>query len=115
VTLPRLLDFPVDSDDLQLTSDDLPVTSGDLDIVKLAAGSRHSLAVASTGHAYSWGCNDYGQLGHGDLVSRDYPSLIGCFVRNGLQVTDVFAGSWNSVFIGYANSGHCSTGLPAKD
>jgi len=79
-----------------MTSDDLDLTSDDVYIVKLAAGSRHSIALTNDGHAYSWGCNDYGQLGHGDLVSRDSPTLIGCFVEN---VLDVFAGYWNTVFV----------------
>jgi len=67
--------------------------------MKLACGSRHSLAVTSDGHACSWGANDYGQLGHGDLVSRDSPTVVECFVKENLRVVDVFAGYWNSVFV----------------
>jgi len=98
VTLPHVLDLPLTSLDLHSTSDDLDPAC-DLSVVKLACGSRHSLAVASNGHAYSWGNNDYGQLGHGDLVSRDCPTVVQCFVDSNLSIVDVYAGYWNSVFV----------------
>ena len=65
----------------------------------MACGSRHSLAITGDGHAYSWGCNNYGQLGHGDLISLNCPTVIGCFVEQNVRVVDVFAGFWNSVFV----------------
>ena len=92
LTLPHVIDLP-------LTSRDLAVTSDDVHVLKLACGSRHSVAVTSDGCAYGWGCNDYGQLGHGDLVSRDCPTVVRCFLEQNLRVVDVFAGYWNSVFV----------------
>lgn len=35
-------------------------------IVAVAAGSNHSLALENTGKVYAWGSNSYGQLGDGD-------------------------------------------------
>jgi len=99
VTLPYVLDLPLASSDVSVTSHDLCGGADDLCIVKLACGSRHSLAVASDGHAYSWGANDYGQLGHCDVVSRDSPTLVQFFVEQNLSVVDVFAGFWNSIFV----------------
>ena len=99
LTLPHVLDLPLTSSDPVMTSDDLAVTPGEVYVLKLACGSRHSVAVTSDGHAYSWGCNDYGQLGHGDLVSRDSPALIGWFIEQNLTVVDVYAGYWNTVFL----------------
>ena len=32
-------------------------------VIGIAAGKRHSIALGDTGVAYSWGCNEYGQLG----------------------------------------------------
>lgn len=32
-------------------------------IVDVAAGRYHSVALAQTGRVYTWGLNDYGQLG----------------------------------------------------
>ena len=88
---------------------------GEVSVVKLTSGSRHSVAVTSDGLAYSWGCNDYGQLGHGDLVSRDSPTVVEWFVERRLRVVDVFAGVWNSVFVtshtaaaGSSSSGHAA-------
>ena len=39
---------------------------------------------------------DYGQLGHGTLVSSDQPSLVDFFPRRGLCVEDVRCGPWNT-------------------
>ena len=107
LTLPHVLDLPLTSDDPVVTSNDLAVTSGEVYVVKLACGSRHSVAVTSDGHAYSWGCNDYGQLGHSDLVSRDSPTVIGWFIEQNLTVVDVYAGYWNSVFVTESRRPNC--------
>lgn len=68
-------------------------------VTKIAAGSRHSVAVFEDGKTFSWGCNDYGQLGHGDTISRDCPELINFFHEQGLSVDNVFSGFWNTVFL----------------
>ncbi len=41
----------------------------------IAAGGRHSCALSS-GRAFCWGANERGQLGDGDVESRDTPVLI---------------------------------------
>ncbi len=41
----------------------------------VAAGGRHS-CVLSVGRALCWGANDRGQLGDGDVESRDLPGLV---------------------------------------
>lgn len=38
--------------------------------------SCHSAVITVEGKVYSWGRNDTGQLGHGDTVRRDIPTLI---------------------------------------
>ena len=35
-------------------------------VIDIAAGKRHSIALGDTGAAYSWGSNEYGQLGIGE-------------------------------------------------
>ncbi|KAH6556095.1 hypothetical protein KP509_1Z205300 [Ceratopteris richardii] len=40
------------------------------------AASCHSLAVDVNGRCFTWGRNERGQLGHGDLVTRDVPTLV---------------------------------------
>ncbi|KAH3761505.1 ADPribosylation factor subfamily protein [Pelomyxa schiedti] len=42
-----------------------------------AYGQGHTIAVlADTGSMYSWGANNYGQLGLGDLVNRNAPTVV---------------------------------------
>jgi hypothetical protein len=42
----------------------------------IAAGARHSLALGWDGRVYSWGDNEYGQLGRGDTRDRPLPALV---------------------------------------
>lgn len=44
---------------------------------KVAAGSRHSLAINSVGELYAWGSNSNGQLGDGTVISKGVPTRIG--------------------------------------
>ena len=44
--------------------------------IHLAGGYEHSLAVRTDGTLWSWGSNDYGQLGDGSRESRDYPAQV---------------------------------------
>ena len=56
------------------SSSDSPVqtasVSGWSDIVQVAGGSNHSLALKRDGSIWSWGHNSYGQLGRGDNSQR---------------------------------------------
>ncbi|KAL1528475.1 hypothetical protein AB1Y20_009819 [Prymnesium parvum] len=45
-------------------------------MLSVACGSRHTLALASDGTLYSWGWGVYGQLGHGDVLSRRVPTAV---------------------------------------
>eukprot|EP00960_Hanusia_phi_P066803 766480-Hanusia_phi.AAC.5 len=51
------------------------VMSG-LDIKHIVAGENHSCVMTSFGDIYTWGRGDYGQLGHGDMESKDIPTLL---------------------------------------
>lgn len=51
------------------------VMSG-LDVKQLAAGENHSCVLTSFGDIYTWGRGDYGQLGHGNQLSKDTPTLL---------------------------------------
>jgi alpha-tubulin suppressor-like RCC1 family protein len=42
-------------------------------VLSVAAGAPHSLALSSDCQVYSWGKNDYGQLGHRDELDRTSP------------------------------------------
>jgi alpha-tubulin suppressor-like RCC1 family protein len=61
-----------DSGDSSNTPRTYPVqVSGLSDIVAIAAGQKHSMAVTSTGALYLWGFNNSGQLGTGCLIHRN--------------------------------------------
>lgn len=45
-------------------------------IVKISLGAEHSMAIDSKGNLFSWGNGTYGQLGLGELLSRDKPEII---------------------------------------
>ena len=44
--------------------------------VKVAVSADHFIVVAMERLVYSWGNGSKGQLGHGDLESRDKPLII---------------------------------------
>jgi hypothetical protein len=45
-------------------------------VTTLAAGGRHNLAVLANGSIWSWGKNDYGQLGHGNRTDQLTPGVV---------------------------------------
>ncbi|XP_049741700.1 E3 ISG15--protein ligase HERC5 [Elephas maximus indicus] len=45
-------------------------------LAQISAGEAHSMALSMSGNVYSWGKNDFGQLGLGHTDSKDSPSLI---------------------------------------
>jgi tRNA A-37 threonylcarbamoyl transferase component Bud32 len=45
-------------------------------MIMISCGSHHSMALAESGRAYSWGCNDCGQLGIGNKDKSLTPKLI---------------------------------------
>ncbi|XP_055153000.1 E3 ISG15--protein ligase HERC5 isoform X2 [Symphalangus syndactylus] len=45
-------------------------------LAQISAGEAHSMALSMSGNIYSWGKNEFGQLGLGHTESKDYPSLI---------------------------------------
>ncbi len=63
------------------------------DIVDIDAGIYHSIAVDNTtdcGYVWTWGINDYGQLGDGSTTDSDEPVKVGKYAGGDLQnVVDV--------------------------
>ncbi|XP_021794125.1 E3 ISG15--protein ligase HERC5 isoform X3 [Papio anubis] len=45
-------------------------------LAQISAGEAHSMALSMSGNVYSWGKNEFGQLGLGHTESKDSPSLI---------------------------------------
>ncbi|XP_018581173.1 alsin isoform X3 [Scleropages formosus] len=66
------------------------------EVVRVAAGAHHSLALTAQSQVFSWGCNTSGQLGH-----MDSPSTIPRLTKmsEGIRVWDVAAGQQHTVLL----------------
>lgn len=69
----------------------------DAGVMKLAAGTFHSLAQTACSQVYSWGDNSCGQLGRKKSMALQ-PKKIRCF--SDVLIWDIAAGSHYSLFIG---------------
>ncbi|XP_032962493.1 E3 ISG15--protein ligase HERC5 isoform X1 [Rhinolophus ferrumequinum] len=45
-------------------------------LAQISAGKAHSMALSISGNIYSWGRNDFGQLGLGHTDNKDFPFLV---------------------------------------
>jgi len=43
---------------------------------RVSVGNNFMVAISTLGKVFSWGMNQYGQLGHGDLITRYTPTMI---------------------------------------
>ncbi|XP_030642141.1 alsin [Chanos chanos] len=66
------------------------------EVVKIAAGANHSLALTAHCQAFSWGSNKFGQLGH-----MTYPSTVPCLIKvsHGIRVWDMAAGQTHTLLL----------------
>ncbi|XP_076938157.1 uncharacterized protein LOC143606189 [Bidens hawaiensis] len=53
-----------------------PLVGVDIRFVASGCASCHCVAVDVDGRCYTWGRNDKGQLGHGDQIQRDRPTVV---------------------------------------
>jgi alpha-tubulin suppressor-like RCC1 family protein len=51
------------------------------DWVRIAAGAEHGTGTRSNGNILTWGRNQYGQLGQGDLLNRSSPTQVGALTN----------------------------------
>ncbi|XP_046916609.2 RCC1 and BTB domain-containing protein 2 [Dermatophagoides farinae] len=58
------------------TSFTIIVNTGLENVMFMAGGGLHSLAITNTGKIYSWGMNESGELGLGDDKERNTPTLV---------------------------------------
>lgn len=63
--------------------------------IGIAAGARHSFALADDGRLWSWGAGEFAQLGHGDLEQRLHPKRIED--PRTVRFIQVDGGTWHSV------------------
>ncbi|XP_077518796.1 MYC binding protein highwire isoform X2 [Amblyomma americanum] len=71
------------------------VLPGNSPAVQVACGMHHTVVLLQNGQVYTFGSNQHGQLGHGDLILRGSPTLVYTLPT----VTQVAAGSNHSVFL----------------
>ncbi|XP_072541786.1 alsin isoform X2 [Salminus brasiliensis] len=66
------------------------------EVVKIIAGSNHSLAITAQCQVYSWGSNKFGQLGH-----MNSPSTVPHLVKmsDGIRVWDAAGGQTHTVLL----------------
>ncbi len=64
----------------------------------VAAGRTHSVALASDGSVYTWGNNQYGQLGDGTTTNR--PAPVEAALPSGVAAVAIAAGEYFTVALG---------------
>jgi len=80
---------------IEKTVNDLPDITN---IVSVAAGSNHSLAIDSEGKVYAWGFNGTGQLGNNSTTSSSIPVQVDTSgVLAGKTITAIAAGNTHSL------------------
>ena len=95
------------------------------DIIEIAAGSYHNLALAKDGTVWAWGYNRYGQLGNGKTSNSSLPVKvkIGGGSVDLTGVVSIAAGYYNSFAVrkdgtvwawGYNNYGQLGLGNDAN-
>lgn len=117
--------FSVNRTPLAVTSDG--VTAGET-LVKLAAGTSHSLALAASGRIFAWGDNTSGRLGNSSTTPSRVPVRVTATgLLNGKTVVNIAAGgshslaltsdgqvaAWGSNSSGQLGSGGSSSGSAA--
>ncbi|RZC66598.1 hypothetical protein C5167_010302 [Papaver somniferum] len=85
----------------------------------VAAGcvSCHCVALDVEGRVYTWGRNEKGQLGHGDMIQRDRPTVVSGLSKHkimkagaGRAHTVVVTNDGKSFAFGWNKHGQCGTG-----
>jgi len=69
----------------------------------IACGSSHSAAITSSGELYTWGCGEYGRLGHGDNVTQLRPKQVKALL--GHRIIQVACGSRDAQTLALSDEG----------
>jgi alpha-tubulin suppressor-like RCC1 family protein len=80
---------------------------------QISAGQYHACAVSSTGAAYCWGWNAWGQLGNNSTVNSTAPVAVTTSgVLSGITLTQVAAGGLHSCALSSTGKAYCWGGSP---
>lgn len=58
------------------------------------------MALNQNGHVYTWGINEYGQLGNGGTKYSTVPKRVSSL--DDIEIVDIAAGGWHSVAVSNA-------------
>lgn len=90
----------------------------EIKLVKVCCGDIHSAAITISKELYTWGCGNYGMLGHGNFTFQTIPTFVEFF--KDIKVDDVFLGSSNCMVIssdnrtyGWGKNPHGMLGIPS--
>lgn len=59
----------------------------------------HCCAVSDDGNVFSWGSNTFGQLGHGNKVGIDAPTMVSSDSFHGARVISVTGSGWHTACV----------------
>eukprot|EP00698_Gefionella_okellyi_P004923 TRINITY_DN14549_c0_g1_i1.p1 TRINITY_DN14549_c0_g1~~TRINITY_DN14549_c0_g1_i1.p1 ORF type:complete len:427 (+),score=85.28 TRINITY_DN14549_c0_g1_i1:85-1281(+) len=68
-------------------------------VVSVAAGDYHSVALTAQGEVFTWGLNREGELGHGNTADARTPRLVNALSDQKLVVKQVAAGGAHTVVV----------------
>lgn len=71
----------------------------DVDILDVACGTNHTVALDSKKRVFSWGFGGYGRLGHADTKDEMVPRLIKFFETQGKGMRAIYCGSSYSIAV----------------
>ncbi|GAA0166503.1 hypothetical protein LIER_21644 [Lithospermum erythrorhizon] len=74
-----------------------PLVGIDIRFVAAGCASCHCVALDVDGRCYTWGRNDKGQLGHGDTVQRDNPTVVSHLTKH--KIVRAAAGKSHTVVL----------------
>jgi len=60
-----------------------------INLASIHCGASHSMAITDDGRAFTWGKNNQGQCGHGDVVDKLCPTLVQMFCKHTDLGTDL--------------------------
>lgn len=81
------------SDEVEMIVINIPISTT---AKKIESGNQHTAILAEDGRLYVCGGNDYGQLGLGDKLSRNTPTLI---TELGTNVADISCGNYDTLVL----------------
>ena len=81
-----------------------PTADADDPIVAVAAGEAHTCALTTTGSAYCWGGNDYGQLGTGAEGDRAIPTRV---AADGIAFRALSTGAYHTCGLATNGDAYC--------